>query len=273
MSESIDAQEELQRTVEALEQILEVMPDDLFTLRALYETYLKLQLPEKALDSLNRLDDAARASQDAETITFVIDQYQSIEEEVPEVRKRIERLQELQMVSSLIDENVSGDEATAPPAVKKGLEAEMALAWDLFQDDQLSQEEYSSVLHDLTEMSSNEMAVPVTVLHILHDRNFSRFERLMTYLCQKSDVPVMSLSQCEESEELRRMLPLDFMSHHGAIPFAQVGPDLQLAVLNPFDRELVDEVSRMTGCRCHPFLVTPQEYDQRLSAIRKALAA
>jgi hypothetical protein len=272
MSELIDPKEELQKTVEALEQILEVMPDDLFTLRALYETCLKLQLPEKAVDSLHRLDDAARAAQDAGTIAFVIEQYQSIEDEVPEVRRRIDRLRELQMVSDLIGENVSVRETPAMP-VKKGLEAEMALAWDLFQDEQLSQEEYSSVLHDLTEMSSGEMTVPVTVLHILHDRNFSRFERLMTYLCRKSDVPVMSLGQYDENEELCRLLPLDFMTHHGALPFARVGTDLQLAVLNPFDRELVDEVSRLVGCRCHPFLVTPQEYDQRLAAIRKALAA
>jgi hypothetical protein len=271
MNESVNVKEELRQTATALEQILEVMPGDLYTLRALFETRLKLQEPEKALECLFRLDDAARAVQDAETITFVLGQYETVVEELPDVRKRMERLEELQMVSDLL----SADEPVAPVSSsgRHGLEAEMALAWDLFQDEQISQEEYSGILHDLTEMSSGKMAVPVTVLHILHDRNFSRFERLMTYLCQKSGVPILSLSQYEEKEELNALLPLDFMMHHGAMPFAKVGGDLQLAVLNPFDRELVKQASALTGCRCHPFLVTPQDYDRRLAVIKKQAAA
>ena len=72
MSKSTDAREELLQTSVMLEQILEVMPDDLFTLRALYETTLKLEQPEKALDCLKRLDEGARASQNADIIAFVL---------------------------------------------------------------------------------------------------------------------------------------------------------------------------------------------------------
>ncbi|MFA6174090.1 MAG: hypothetical protein WC701_10470 [Kiritimatiellales bacterium] len=268
MSRSINAREELQQTSAMLEQILEVMPDDLFTLRALYETSLKLEQPEKAFDCLKRLDHGARASQNAEMIAFVLNQYTSIVDEVPEVQKRIERLQELQMVTDLM----AGETVEKPVTEKKnGLESEMALAWELFQDELLSQEEYSNVLHDLTEMSSRELSVPITVLHILHDRNFSRFERLLTYLCQKSGVPIMVLSQFDEREELREVFPLEFISHHGALPFAQIGSDLLLAVLNPLDKDLLRRAGELAGRRCHAYLVTPQEYDQRLAQIKQAL--
>ena len=271
MSDSTRAREELQQTAIMLDQILEVMPDDLFTLRALYETLLKLELPEQALDCLKRLDDAVRTVQNSEMITFVIRQYESIADEMPELQKRIERLQELQMVADLLNGPTS---ISAPSGGRKGgIESEMALAWDLFQDEQLSQEEYSNVLHDLAEMSSREMSVPVTVFHILHDRNFSRFERLLTHLCQKSGVPIISLNQFNENEELREVLPLDFISHHGALPFAQVGSDLLLAVLNPLDKELLRRAGELSGRSCHAYLVTPQEYDQRLAQIKKALAA
>jgi hypothetical protein len=269
MSELTSAKEELQQTAVMLEQILEVMPDDLFTLRALYETSLKLELPEKALDCLKRLDDGARAAQNGGIMAFVIQQYESIVEDMPELRKRIERLQELQLVTNLLE----GGMTEKPEATrhKDDIKSEMALAWDLFQDEQLSQEEYSYVLHDLTEMSSRSVSVPVTMLHILHDRNFSRFDRLMTYLCQKSGVPIIALSQFDEREELREVLPLDFISRHGALPFAQVGGDLLLAVLNPMDKTLTERASEMAGRRCHAYLVSPQEYDQRLTQIKKAL--
>lgn len=271
MSDPSDAREDLQQTVIMLEQILEVMPDDLFTLRALYETQLKLEQPEQALDCLKRLDDGARAAQNSELIVFVIEQYESIVEHLPELRKRIDRLQESLMVADLMNAPAA---APKPVAGRNcGIEAEMALAWELFQDEQLTQEEYSNVLHDITEMSSREVNVPVTVLHILHDRNFSRFERLMTHLCQKSGVPIIGLSQFEENQDLRDVLPLDFISCHGAMPFATVGDELLLAVLNPMDRDLIAQAGRLSGRHCHPYLVTPQEYDQRLAQIKKALAA
>jgi hypothetical protein len=271
MSEPVSAREELQQTAAMLEQILEVMPDDLFTLRALYETSLKMEEPEKALDCLKRLDDGSRAAQNAEIIAFVINQYESIVEDMPELRSRIERLQELQMVSDIMSSQSAPRKSAA--SRKSGIESEMALAWELFQDEQLSQEEYSNVLHDLTEMSSRDVSVPVTVLHILHDRNFSRFERLMTHLCQKSGVPIIALNQFSEREELRESLPIDFISRHGALPFSKVGGDLLLAVLNPLDKELIRRASELSGCRCHPYLVSPQDYDQRLTQIKKALAA
>lgn len=270
MSEPIDSVKELQQTAAMLEQILEVMPDDLFTLRALYETALKLEQPAKAFDCLKRLDDGARASQNAEMIAFVLNQYDSIADEMPEVQKRIERLRELQMVTDLLKD----EEPVKPVSGRKsGIESEMALAWELFQDEQLTQDEYSNVLHDLTEMSSREVSVPVTVLHILHDRNFSRFERLLTYLSQKSNVPIMALGQFSEREELRDVLPLEFISHNGALPFAQVGGDLLLAVLNPMDKDLIRRAGEISGRHCHAYLVTPQEYDQRLLQIKKALSA
>jgi hypothetical protein len=269
MSETISTREELQQTAAMLEQILEVMPDDLFTLRAFYETSLKLELPEQTFNCLKRLDDCARAAQNAEMIDFALNQYASIVDEIPEVKKRMERLQELQLVANIMGREVQGKPLKGTGG---GVEAEMALAWDLFQAELLSQDEYSNVLRDLTEMSAREVSVPVTVLHILNDRNFSRFERLLTYLCQKSGLPIMVLSQFEEREELREVLPLEFISHHGALPFAQVGGDLLLAVLNPLDKELVRRAGEIAGRHCHAYLVTPQEYDQRLAQIKKALA-
>ncbi len=270
MSEPIRPREELEQTAAMLEQILEVMPEDLTTLRALYEMSLKLERSEKAFETLTRLDDLARSSQDGETIAFVLNQYASIAEDSPEMKGRMDRLTELQSVLA-----PAADDSSAATSSGMGgtLESEMALAWDLFQDEQLVQEEYSSVLHDLTEMSSKDMGVPVTVLHILHDRQFSRFERLMSHLCQKSEVPIMALSRFEENEDIHQALPIDFMSRNGAMPFAEVGDELLLAVLNPFDRGVVTRAEELSGKRCHPYLVTPGEYDQRLGKIKQALVS
>ncbi len=264
--------EQLEQVVETLEQILEVMPEDYFTLHTLYETFIKLEQPEQAFEYLARLADFTIRSQNEEGVRFVLQQYEALGDLGPEVEGRKAQLRALQakLAGESVDvEAKDVDEVSSESS--QNLEAEMALAWDLFQEEQLTQEEYSNVLHDLTEMSSRVVDVPVTVLHVLHDRQFSRFERLMTHLCNKSGIPIISLSSYEENEEFNESLPLGFMTQRGVLPFAGIGDDLLVAVLNPFDKALVREAEETAGNRCHPYLVSPSEYDLRLSQIKKAL--
>ena len=264
--------EQLEQVVETLEQILEVMPEDYFTLHTLYETFIKLEQPEKAFEYLARLSDFSTRSKNEEGVSFVLQQYEALGDLGPEVEGRKAQLRALkaELAGESVDIVLEG--AGEAPVTAQNLEAEMALAWDLYQEEQLTQEEYSNVLHDLTEMSSRVVDVPVSVLHVLHDRQFSRFERLMTYLCNKSGVPIIALSSYEENEELLEALSLDFLTQRGVLPFAAIGDDLLVAVLNPFDKALLREAEQAAEKRCHAYLVSPDEYDRRLTQIKKALA-
>jgi hypothetical protein len=269
MSEaSVNGWEGLEQNIKMLEQILEVMPDDLFTMRALFEASLKLQQPEKAFATLHRLDDLSRSAGNLEMIDYVLVQYASIAEGDGEIQSRVERLKAVKHALTPEAEEAA-EEAVDAAAGGGRIEAEMALAWELYQDGVLTQEEYSYVLHDLTEMSGDKMGVPVTVLHILHDRQFSRFDRLMTHLCQKNGVPVIALSQFETPADVIQALPVEFSAINGALPFATVGDDLLLAVLNPMDTELLREAERQSGRRCHPYLVAPEDYDRKLDKSKK----
>jgi len=263
----------LGQNIEMLEQILEVMPDDLVTLRALYETSVKLGDSEKAFKTLTRLDDQARAAQNADMIDFVLQQYEQIGDDSSEIQGRMARLREIKTASGLLQDEA---ESAAPAAERRQdgdsrLDAEMALAWDLFQDDQLSQDEYSNVLHDLTELSSQHMGVPVTVLHILRDRQFGRMERMITHLSQKHEIPVMMLSFFEGNEDACRQMPLEFVSGNAILPFEKVGGELLVAVLNPLDHDLVEEAQALCGTRCHRYLVSPDEYDQQIARLKTDL--
>ena len=263
--------EQLEQVVETLEQILEVMPEDYFTLHTLYETFIKLEQPEKAFEYLARLAGFVTRSQNEEGVNFVLQQYEALGDLGPEIEGRKAQLRTLQIKLAGESPEQAAEAGGEAPAVAQDIEAEMVLAWDLYQEEQLTQEEYSNVLHDLTEMSSRAVGVPVTVLHVLHDRQFSRFERLMTHLCSQSGIPIISLSSYEENEEFNEALPLDFMTRRGVLPFAGIGDDLLVAVLNPFDKALVSQAEEAAEKRCHPYLVSPDEYDRRLAQIKKAL--
>jgi len=272
-----DERAQLEQMVETLEQILEVMPADGITLQTLYENFIKLEQPGKAFKYLAQLTDFAADSESQEFLAFALQQYEALDESSTEVEERKERLRALLLVESagkLLDVAPGAGPQAAEGTTDSGeqdIKAEMALAWDLYQEEQLTQEEYSGLLNDLAEMSSRTLGVPVTVLHVLHDRRFSRFERLLSHMSTQSGVPIISLGSYEKNDNLNEALSLGFITRRGVLPFAAVGDDLLVAVLNPFDKMRLLDAGRASGQHCHPYLVLPGDYDQRLAEIKESL--
>lgn len=254
-------------SVAMLEQILEVMPQDIMALRALYNAYCQYDRPEQAFEYLGMLADVAYNSKDSETAEFIVKQLPDFEEPFPaEVAAQLARLQD--MVGRNEPTRAPSSDTAPAPAAEVEISEELALAWKLYEENQLSQEEYSSVLHDLTEVSSKEVDVPVSVLHVLNDRGFSQMNRIMNYLSSRSGVPCISLLNFELSEQVVDLLPLEISARDGALPFGFFGNDLLVAVLNPFSNILIDKVEKVGGHRCHTYLVSAEEYDIALGKLR-----
>ena len=261
---------DLNDSVAMLEQILEVMPQDIMTLRALYNAYCQYDRHEQAFEYLGMLADVACNNKDSETAEFIVKQLPGFEEKFPvEVSAHIVRLLEVVGRAELSDTPASdtptSDSASAADAE---ISEELALAWKLYEENQLSQEEYSSVLHDLTEVSSKEVDVPVSVLHVLNDRGFSQMNRIINHLSSRSGVPCISLRNFELSVQMADLLPLEIPARDGALPFGFFGNDLLVAVLNPFSNTLIDKVEKAGGHRCHTYLVSAEEYDIVLGKLR-----
>jgi hypothetical protein len=259
-----------------LEQILEVMPQDSEALRALYSAHRKIGQNGRAFEYLNRIVTVYIGGTDQERsdtalLSFICEELQRCEihypSEVANLASRLKTVADMDAVSvanaDLLKANSS--QQTERPAKKEtDISEELALAWRLYEDNQLSQEEYSTVLHDLTEVSSRELDVPVSVLHVLHDRGFTQMNRIMNHLSSRSGVPGISLALFELPEGLADALPAEVSRHEGALPFAFLGNDLLVAVLNPFNHMLVDKIESVSGRRCHTYLVGSEDYDQTL---------
>ena len=258
---------DLNDSVAMLEQILEVMPQDIMTLKALYNAYCQYDRHERAFEYLGMLADVAYNTKDSETAQFIMEELPGYEEKFPvEVSSHIVNL--LEVVGRAEPSDTPASETAHAPTADDEISEELALAWNLYEENQLSQEEYSSVLHDLTEVSSKEVDVPVSVLHVLYDRGFSQMNRIMNHLSSRSGVPCISLRNFEISEQMANLLPLEIPAHDGALPFGFFGNDLLVAVLNPFSNVLVDKVEKAGGHRCHTYLVSAEEYDIALGKLR-----
>lgn len=264
MDNEIDS--DLQDSIMMLEQILEVMPDDMMTLKALYNVYHQGGDRVRAFDYLSRLANAVIRNSDAETAEYALGQFSKFEMDYPE-----ESISSASRLRALVSPVVSDVESVDVRSVELDIGEELSLAWRLYEEERLSQEEYSSVLHDLTEMSSKDVDVPVSVLHVLNDRGFVHMNRIMNYMSDTSGAPCLSLSGFDVSEDVVSMLPRSMVCNEGAIPFAVMGESLMVGVLNPFNTQLVERAESVSGRSCYTYLVAPDDYDQVLERVRAAL--
>ncbi len=255
----------------AFRKLLEVMPEDMLALEALFEAYLNLGDLERATQYLERLIRVLLKEDERGIAAALHDKLATHVADLPALVPYAEMLKPL--LGPGVSVTVSAEVAPLPIARGKAdIQAELVLAWRLFQAGELAQEDYARVVQDLTDVSARKSDVPVTVLHALHDRSFKTIEKVMARLSKDSGLPIISLSSFEIPHSVHALLPLELMSHWGAIVFDVLGSDLLIAVLNPFDQILQSEVATLTGRACHFYLVSAPEYDKALAHIRKTLS-
>ena len=267
-------EENLADSIAMLEQILEVMPQDADAIKALYTAYRKAEKSEQAFEYLSKLTDVCIGSDDLSQVSFIQRELANFDDIYPsEVAVQHTRIRTLADASTPVGESSPRPAEESPSSTgihskDADISEELALAWRLYEEGQLEQEEYSSVLHDLTEVSSKVLDVPVSVLHVLHDRGFTQMTRLMNHMSSRSGVPALTLSNFEFSEDVALALPIELAAHDGALPFAFFGNDLLVGVVNPFNNALIEKVESVSGHRCHTYLVDPQDYDSALGRLR-----
>ncbi|HBA85857.1 MAG TPA: hypothetical protein DCZ95_17375 [Verrucomicrobia bacterium] len=252
--------------IAAFEQILEAIPNDRVALETLFEAYEQIGDKSRALDYLAQLAQTIAEEEDAEAAPDLIKKLNKHVQDNPSVKPLVQQLEQLLVQKKMT--SPGGSDA----GKRKNIDItnELALAWNLLQAGELSQEDYSNVVHDLSENSSKNVQVPVSVLHVLQDRAFKNMEKVLKFLVKDSGMPVVSLTSFEIPKEAAALLPINYTMHRGAMVFDQISRDLLVAVLNPYDAVLQADVKRITGKACHFYLSTASEYDIALEKLKKS---
>jgi hypothetical protein len=262
-----DVESEVWNAIAAFEQILEAMPNDRVALETLFQAYEQIGDASRSLEYLCRLGDSIADEADVHAAQDLVEKVQAHAHESDAAGAVAERLSQLIANPQLQTETEAAphDEDPRP----KSITSEMSLAWNLLQAGELTEDEYSSIVQDLTECLSRDMEVPVSVVHVLHDREFRNYEKILAFISKDSGTPLISMSNFDLSPDVYNVLPLNFMMHRGAIVFERMETDLLVAVLNPYNKELQQAVRSITGCNCHFYQVAPEDYDSSLEDIRK----
>lgn len=284
-------------TIMAFEQVLEVMPDDRGALESVAQAYEELGDQAQAKHYGMRLIRVLIDEGDLLSAEPYVNRLRAYAADDPEVATLIEEF-DVAMGGAPVSD-VEADEApreTAAPGesaaevdpvlpsteestqtpkprrrrVRMSLNVadEMAFAWNLLQAERLTQEEYSNVVQDLTDLAGGNEAGTVSVLHILYDRGFKGFEKMLASVALDTSVPLIDLRRFEIASEVAQVFPFRFVMHRGVVPFQRMGPDLLVACLNPYDESLRKDAESLAECCCHWYLTMPPSFDAAVQTVK-----
>lgn len=271
--------------IAAFEQIVETIPDDRVSLEALSHAYEQVGDLARAREYLVRLADVITTEKDLEAAALLRERMSNHADD-NKVRAAAQRLDTLLSAGKPAREfDVTAEPGGKAPAKAADHEtkrkneeterrgahvaAELAFAWSLFEAKQLNQEEYAQIAQDLSEVSTSQTPVTISVLHALHDRTHRNLSNIIAYASRESGTPVIPLALFDVQEPNFQLLPQEFIIRYGAMVFEMMSKDALVVVLNPFNKNLRAEVEKLCGKRCHFLLTTPADFDAVIEKMTK----
>lgn len=260
---------EVWTAIDAFEQILDAMPEDRTALETLYQAYDRIGDKSRAIEYLVRLAQVIREESDTSAMPGLHSVLQEEGRRSPSAAAAAEQIEACMVRQGMPSPRDFLSHSSSEGRVSD-IRHELKLAWNLLQAGELTQDDYSLIAKDLTENSTKNIDVPVSVLHAMADRGFNQLDRVMAHLSRNTGHPILLLSCFEFEPAIFSQLPVDFAHHKGAILFQQLGRECMVAILNPYNEALMQETQAAVNRRCHFFLVTPQDYDGYLERAQQA---
>lgn len=265
-----DAESEIWDAISAFEKIIEALPNDRISLEALADAYEQVGDHTRAKDYMIRLANVLLDEGDDDGAQDLVRKIRVFEATDPDIAAVIARIEGYrpEKVMAVVEE---APDSMARSAAE-GISDEIAFAWSLMQAGKLSQDDYSNVVHDLTENSAKSADIVISTLHVLNDRAVKNMSDILAYAADECGTPIIGLHCFDTPVELMGIAPLNLMIRRKMLPFETMGNDLLVAILNPYDTKLKNDLETLTGRICHFYLAQPADFDLALDKIRKALA-
>jgi len=288
---SNDGSEQVIEAVTFFEQILQSMPEDRVSLEVLSQAYEQSGDAVKACELLARLASVIEKESDIDAARLLRQRLEiyagnaTADASVEQLKRFLSTASK--MPSDHAEAIKSGPAPSADsasgiasramklingPAERRAIVTqELDFAWLLHEQAMLSEDQYASIVSDITDLSTSATPQPVSVLHLFQDRHLPNIDRVLAFAAEKSSAPLLPLTSFDPQAVAYSLLPLDYIVIKGIVPFELMSQDLLVAVLNPLNDKLRAEIAVLTGRRCHFYLVQPADFDVTIDKIRKLL--
>ncbi len=273
MSESDHKMEE---AVEFFEQMLVSMPGDRTSLEFLAVAYEQTGQSDKRRDCLISLAETLLREKDYDNAQIIAGHLSTFTDYPPaqatmsrvfeEVQGQILKRQFRRDVEGLgsgasievADGGVPDARLAVHALSRSASAAEMDLVWLWKERDYLPKEMCMDILHVLTEHPVTDTPMLISALALLDDHHPEMTDSLMESMQRDCEMPAIPIGLFETTPAASKILPSVFMQVKGVAPFALMAEEALVALMNPFNKLLHEEISALTGRTCHFFLAHPQ---------------
>lgn len=261
--------QEVLEAIHLLETELEHVDDPVGMYITLFDLYSELENMHEAGQCLVEASRQVSADSHSDLAFFLYNQLELFAQLTPEAQSAYERLGHL----------IAGDEeafdANTVYLDQRKLNMpdfipEILLAQHLKRSKQISEPEYRLILQDLCWCGSKEQTTPRTCLFVLHDRELPHAVKAVEFLCHDASTPFIDLTLIHPDPDLLEVLPPESCVRRAACVFGEVGGEPMVALLNPFNLRLRDDIGRRLDCTPHFFLTHAAGYAHFLDIQRAA---
>lgn len=148
---------------------------------------------------------------------------------------------------------------------------EILLANHLHRSRIISKQEYHMSIQDLCWFTSQAPQAPRACLYVLEDRGLPHCQKAIEFLAHDASTPYIDLNLISIDPDLFDILPSDYCLRRAACIFGEVGGEPLVALLNPYNLQLMEDVSRIIESTPHFYLTSAKGYQSFLEQQTSAL--
>jgi len=255
---------EVAEAIRVLEEALPDIDDPVGIYVALYDMYTDMEEMNEAGRCLVEAARRVSASDHSDLSFFLYNHLELFSQLLPEAQSAYERISML-ITAGEGDLGANTLHLDQRKIYQHDLIPELLLAQHLYRARVISAPEYHLILHDLCWYSAHAPLSPRTLLYVLDDRQLPHRDAAIEFLAHDSGVPYIDLQLVAPDPVALEILPPDFIRIRAACAFGLIAGEPMVAVLNPFNLQLRDDVTNQIETDAHYFLTSATAYSRLLN--------
>jgi len=253
---------ELEEGISYFEQILDVLPGERTALEFLCVACSQLGDQAKVLKYALALSEVVMREKDAQGAADLVEKLANIDD--PQAKEAVLKLQVLATPPPVEVKIERGSDWMSSATQRAAVQAELALLSKLVTEGVLVKDAVKPAFDRLENPPEVEGDFLISALSILEKENLPGAAEAQAAVADAAHAPPVPLDAFELVPGDVRKLPERLVRLRGVVPFAKLGAEWAVAVLNPLDGTLKDEISEALEAKCHFFLTPPDAMERAL---------
>lgn len=123
----------------------------------------------------------------------------------------------------------------------------------------VSAEIIAAIRDELTAAGVSAADIDSKIIDTLVDKRICEYDDIALRLAQEFNIPFMALHNLHVDEDVKRAVPEDIARKYGVFPIAVENGQMEMAISDPMDMDMVDNLSHLLGMPIDLRLSTPDD--------------